>query len=402
MIAGAPPKQAAPDALAEPSAAVPPEPAGADGQGATEERVALVLRLLRGEPVMELVRETGRPRKQLVAWKRRFLEGGEAALGGRPDAETEELRAARQELADRVAALEADNRALTRRLALLTRSRSSRAPHPFCSAEYALALEEPGVRPLRVEEWGTYALVRETATGLRQATGLRPIASLDPDCDVRGGLETLRRNGIASVSLVTDPMWSPDVTVLRDAFTSCRPFKESFLIDREAERVHLRKRHRNMVNRARRAVEVREVPLGDHLGRWAELYGRNVENRKIAQPFGAAYFERLLDVPGLRTLAVVLDGEIVTITIWVHYEDVLYYHDGASSEEGFEASASYAAFAHVIDNATDFRYLVLGGSAHFRDEPQDGLAVFKRGFANASETSYLCSATLTRPARPGS
>jgi hypothetical protein len=89
------------------------------------------------------------------------------------------------------------------------------------------------------------------------------------------------------------------------------------------------------------------------------------------------------------------------MTLWVECDDILYYHDGASSEVGFETSASYAAFAHVIENLTGWRYLVLGGSAGLGDQPQDGLVVFKRGFANASATSYLCRATLNRPPSVG-
>lgn len=372
-----------------------------DSRCSTEVKVEIVLRLLGGATVGDLARETGRPRKQLSVWRRRFLEGGEAALDGRADpAEIETLRAGAQELSDRVAGLEAENRTLARRCAVLARGRSGRAaPHPFCSEQYALALEEPGVRPVHVPQWRTYVLVRESARGALQATGLRPIASLDPHCDLQGGLDALYRDGVTSVSLVTDPMWCPDLPVLQATFNSCRAFKESYFIDRETERVHLRKRHRNMVNRARRAVEIRDVPLAEHLGRWLALYQGNVTSRQIAQPFGTAYFERLLDVPGLRTTAIVVDDEIVTMTLWIEHEDVLYYHDGASNEVGFETSASYAAFAHVIDNATEFRYVVLGGSAGLRDEPGDGLTVFKRGFANASATTYLCSAMQRPPAR---
>jgi transposase-like protein len=244
-------------------------------------KVEIVLRLLRGETLGTLASETGRPPKQLGAWQRRFLEGGEDALGARIDrAEVEALRTANGQLSSRLAELEEDNRRLSRRLALLAHGRSGqRAPHPFCSEPYALALEEPGVRPLYVSEWRTYVLVRTTGAGLRQATGVRPIASLDPGSDVRAGLDALRAQGMGSVSLVTDPMWCPDVTVLNEAFTSCRPFKESFFIDRESERVHVRKRHRNMVNRARRTVEVRELRLDEQLGRWLDLYGTSRAGR---------------------------------------------------------------------------------------------------------------------------
>ena len=97
---------------------------------------------------------------------------------------------------------------------------------------------------------------------------------------------------------ITDPMWCPEVSVLQEAFPTCREFKMNYFVDRDAEKVQIRKRHRNMINRAKRAGEYRDVELADHLDRWQELYQRNVADRQIAQPFDPAYFEQLARVPG--------------------------------------------------------------------------------------------------------
>ena len=102
-------------------------------------------------------------------------------------------------------------------------------------------------------------------------------------------------------------------------------------------------------------------------------------------------------MPGVRTVAAIVEGEIVTMTIWLRHEDILYYYDGASSATGFGIGASYAAFAHVVETATECRYVFFGGSSDFRDELTDGLAVFKRGFSNSSAPSYLCSALARAP-----
>ena len=364
------------------------------------EKVELVLRLLRGETLDAVSADSGRGRKQLAAWRTRFLEGGAAALDGRAAGELETLRGEHRALEARASELEAENRLLARRVELLSRepraTRDRTAPHPNCSAAYARAFEETGVEPLHVPEWGTHVLVRQGAGGVRQATGVRPYASLDPDCDLEAGLDRLHRAGIATVSLITDPMWCPEVSVLQEAFSTCREFKMTYFVDRDAEKVQIRKRHRNMINRARRAGEIRDVELAEHLDRWQELYQRNVADRQIAQPFDPTYFDRLTEVPGVRTVAAIVEGEIVTMTIWLRHQDVLYYYDGASSATGFGIGASYAAFAHVVETATECRYVFFGGSSDFRDELTDGLAVFKRGFSNSSAPSYLCSASLVR------
>lgn len=376
-----------------------PERAGSECP--TSVKVELVGRLLGGETLTELARETGRPRKQLSVWRRRFLEGGEAYLDGRAARqEIEALQAAGAEMSAKVTALEAEKEMLARRVALLSGNHSRRtAPHLFCSEPYARAFEEPGVQPLRVEGWDAHVLVRGGPGGARHAIGVRPFAPLEPNCDVRAGLDALQRAGIATVSLTTDPMWCPEPSVLEADFDSCRAFRDHYLVDREAG-VHFRKRHRNRVNQARRVGEVREISLPEHLERWFELYQLNVDNRQIPQPFSRTYFERLAGIADLRTIAVVVADEIVNITLWFRHADTFYFHDGASSETGFETSAAYAAFAHAIEEAADCRYVLLGGSSGFRDEPLDGLAVFKRGFSNATVVSYLCSANLGRSNRP--
>jgi transposase len=364
----------------------------------TSVKVELVLRLLGGETLAELARETGWPKRQLSVWRQRFLAGGEAYLDGRTDHhELEALRGAGAELSAKVAELGAENGMLARRVALLSGNHFRRTvPHLFCSESYSRALEEPGVRPLYVEGWDAHVLVREGRGGAHQAIGVRPLGALDPNCDVRAGLDALQRAGIATISLITDPMWCPELSVLQEAFDSCRAFREHYLVDRGAE-VKIRKRHRNRINQARRVGEVHEISLAEHLERWLELYQLNVANRQIPQPFSRVYFERLACIAGLRTIAVFVEDEIVNMTVWFQHEDTFYFHDGASSVTGFETSAAYAAFAHVIEEAADCRYVLLGGSAGFRDERLDGLAVFKRGFSNASAVSYLCSAGLNKP-----
>jgi transposase-like protein len=362
-------------------------------------KTELVLRLLGGETIAALSRETGKPRRQLSAWRRRFLAGGEASLESRfRPGEVEALRSERDELSKRVAELENEKRSLSRRTVVLDQARSNGGfSHPYCSEAYFQASGETGAKSLRVPDWGTHVLVREGLGGKRPAVGARPFASLHPAADLEAGLVYLREAGITSVSLASDPMWGPEASDLQQAFDVCRKFKEIYLVDKASEKIEVTKRHRNRINQARSSAKLREISLADHLDTWLELYKYNVANRQIPQPFSDAYFERLAELPNLRTNAVLVGGEIVTITIWIPYQDTLYFHDAASNERGHAASASYVAFADVVENTDDCRYLFLGGSAEFYDDPLDGLARFKRGFANRSDLSYLCSSILSPP-----
>jgi hypothetical protein len=358
-------------------------------------KVELALRSLAGESLGRLAREAGRPRKQLSAWRQRFIAGGEAAFDqGRGNAEIDARRSSGPDLGEKVARLEAENRMLARRLELATVDPVAQ-PHPYCSAVYASALAEPGARPLEVAAWKSHVLVRERG-GMTPAGAVRPLGSLDPRCDVSAGFAELREKGVSAVALVTDPMWSPERSVLTEAFDVCRPFKEHFVVDRERE-IKLRKRHRNRINQARRIGKVREISMSEHLETWLRLYRGNVARLSIAEPFTESYFKTIAEMPDLRVLAVEAGGELVAITLWVAHHDTLYFHDGASNTAGMEVSAAYAAFAYAIET-TDRRYVLLGGSAGLRDEPSSGLSMFKRGFANAVLASYLCSARLSASA----
>jgi transposase-like protein len=358
-------------------------------------KVEAVLRLLGGATLAEVARETGRPKKQLSTWRRRFLAGGEAYLEGGPeDPELEALRQQHDELAMRVRELEAHSAILLRQLRLQHPSARSDVPHPYCSEPYAHALEEPGATPLHVPAWGTYVLVREGPREALQATGMRPISPLEPSADMHAGMETLRQAGVTSVSLVAEPLFSPHPSVLEQAFTICRPFREHYFVDLEAE-IHLHKKHRNRLNQARRVCTVEEVRLDEQLERWHELYALNVAARQIPQPFTRSHFEHLATLPSLRTIAVLMDGEIVGMTLWIGHGDTLYLHDGAADERGFENSATYPAVAHVIETERTRRYLLLGGSTGIHDDPLEGLAMFRRGFSNGSVFSHLCSARLS-------
>jgi transposase-like protein len=371
-------------------------PARFGSQCTTEEKAGYVLRSLAGETLGDLVRETGLSRRQLSAWRRRFLEGGEAALegGGRASPKLDELRGAQAELATKLAELQTENRMLARRIALLSDPARGEATHPYSSALYAQAHAQPGVEPLYVAAWDAHLMVREGSAGIRQATGFRPYTTVAPGCDPAAGLEELRAAGITSVAVRTDPMWSPDARLLRAAFDVCLPFAECHLLDRERD-PHIRKRHRNRINQVLRIGEVHDIALADHLDRWLELYQSNVERRQLQDPYPPTYFERLASLEGLRTVAVVIDGEVESIATWVAHQDTMYFHESASSPKGMAASAAHAAFAHVVETTMDFPYVLMGPRAGVRATREDGLDMFKRGFANTAAPSYLCTSSLS-------
>jgi len=96
----------------------PPAPPELPERWSVPRKQEVVLRLLRGEPLDQVSRETQVPAHELEHWQRRFLEGGQRGLRTRGDPEAWELpraKAKRGELMMRLELAEVliENRGLT-------------------------------------------------------------------------------------------------------------------------------------------------------------------------------------------------------------------------------------------------------------------------------------------------
>ena len=69
-------------------------------------KTEVVLRLLRGEPLDHVSRDTQVPAHQLEDWQRRFLTGGERGLRSRRDPEERELTLAKAKIGELTMRLE--------------------------------------------------------------------------------------------------------------------------------------------------------------------------------------------------------------------------------------------------------------------------------------------------------
>jgi len=269
------------------------------------------------------------------------------------------------------------------------------SPRPlYASVEYTRAFGFPIVD---LPEWETAVLQRSIpATELKDALGCYPLCMIGQEANLQGGLERLRAAQLVSVSLVPDPLSSPSRETLAAAFPVCRPFKTHYLIDRAAGGAQLPATHRRWMRKALRECEVSAVRLRNSLGDWDRLYRGAVERHAITglQKFSPNYFAALAELQGVEALAASLDREIVAMALWVQGHDVVYYHLGASDRRGYETRAMYGIFAAAQEHFSSARILHLGGAAGIAPNEDDGLARFKRGFANRAVEAYFCGACL--------
>lgn len=275
-------------------------------------------------------------------------------------------------------------------------------PHPYASAAYAGTLRHVG-RPFEVAPWGTHVILRAIPghCGLFDAAGPYPLLPLRRDADIPAGLDVLRKAGAVSVVLVADPLTGPPVANLARHFPLAVPFKTHHLMDRAAGPIPFSPHHREFVRRGERRTRVARVCLAEPrwLEAWTTLYAALVARRGITgpaafPPASAAALARLPDDALATFAALSPDGAILAMQHWIRHDGVACSHLAAANEAGHRASANYALHAAALRALTDCRVLDLGAGAGPDDDPADGLARFKAGFANATATAHLLGAVL--------
>ena len=266
----------------------------------------------------------------------------------------------------------------------------------YARKEYAEAF---GLGSIDVEAWRTALLVRHIPGAEdKDALGCYPLAALAPDSDLRGGLDYLRAANLVSVALVPDPVAGPSFKDLAEAFEICRPFKTHYLIDRNAGPVLFARTHRRMIRKALKDCSFGPVNLQETLGDWQRLYDHTVARHGITgiQNFASSYFEALAQMPEVIALAAHRGGEIIAMILWVRSGETAYAHLEGSSDAGYKTQAIYGIFAAANEYFADCRILHFGGTAGVNAAGGDGLAYFKRGFANREVTAYFCGARLDK------
>jgi len=264
----------------------------------------------------------------------------------------------------------------------------------YARTSYAEAF---GLPIIDIPEWRTAVLKRPIpGSGWFDALGCYPLSSIACNADLAAGLNRLRAADLVSLSLVANPIDGPDSQSLAAAFTVCRAFKTHYLIDRAQSPARLSTTHRRWVRKALRECKVSRIRLLDSLGEWQRLYGDTIKRHRMTgvQTFSAAYFAALAKMPEIEAFVARVGGEAVAMALWVRDPEIVYYHLGASDARGYQTQAMYGIFAVALEYFSRARMIHLGGAAGVTASEEDGLARFKRGFANRRLEAYFCGACL--------
>jgi hypothetical protein len=277
--------------------------------------------------------------------------------------------------------------------------------HPYATEAYARSLSHWG-EAVHVPEWGCHVIALDTpgardtpgaldTIGSKDAAGTYPLAIMSPDADLAGGLESLRRLGMVSVTLVLDEYHRPPLEVLRKHFHVVNPFKTHH-IHRNSLPFAYGKHHRYELRRALRQVSVRQFELGSHLPEWASLYADLTRRHELGgvHDFPPSHCEALVRLPGTTSIGAWMDGKLVSAHLWVSDGTFVHSHLAASNGDGYAAGAAYAVYDASISHFAEAELLNFGGGAGSSDDAHDGLSRFKKGFANEAVPAYICGAIL--------
>lgn len=266
--------------------------------------------------------------------------------------------------------------------------------HPYTSTLYAKAFA-PEYPLVHLAQANTHILLRSIpGIGLQDAIGVYPLCPIDATANLDQDFADLKKQGIVSLVLVTDPFFRPELEKMRQAFTKVAEFKEHYLCDLRKEHRYST-HHRYEVKRAYRFCETRSIVLADYLDEWYTLYHTLIVKHGITgiQAFPKHYFAALCALNPI-TIAAFNEGKMVSAHIWFEYEGYVYSHLAASNDEGYKLRSSYAVYDHSIRHFRDagMKIMDFGGGAG--NEASAGLSFLKKGFSNETTMCYLCGKIL--------
>ena len=272
-------------------------------------------------------------------------------------------------------------------------------PSAYAHPAYAASLAGFGM-PTLLPESGGWLLERPIGdTGRNDAMGPYPLFACRDWSRLHADLDRVAAQWV-SVTLVTDPFGNHAPADLQRSFADLiRPFKEHLVADLQRADV-VSAHHRYYARRSLKnlRVEVCAEPA-QHLDEWLRLYGclRERHGLQGLKAFSRDAFAQQMRVPGIVMLraTALADGATVGAQLWYQDGEVAYSHLTAVDDAGYRLRASYALYDAAIDHFRGrVHWLDLGAGAGVGDGASDGLAEFKRGWANDSRTAYLCGRTF--------
>ena len=242
----------------------------------------------------------------------------------------------------------------------------------------------------------SFAYLRKVPQGGVDAAALYPLWELESAAALQTDFDRLRELSAISLVAVCLPLQQALQEQLERQADHWRPFKRHYFHDPDLP-FQYSKHHRYEIRRASRSLQTRWSTLSQELDSWCDMYATLVHRHGLTglHAFPRRYFESLCPLPGLRVLVAEQAGTPVAMHLWMDDGVTLWSHLAASAEAGYHSGAAYLMNDAVIreHGGANKRLIGFGGvagsSGVSNDDGKDGLARFKKGFSNRTETSFL-------------
>ena len=272
----------------------------------------------------------------------------------------------------------------------------------YQNKKYAFSLSEIGA-PVYLKNSGAWVIERTIPnTNYKDAMGCYPLFACENWAGLAEDIESKRKDWI-SFSIVTDPFGRFCEQSIKETFTDkCFPFKNHFAINLQTDWQN--QLHKNHLRKARKAIKSLDIELVENpfesLDDWDKLYKILVarHNIKGMAKFSGKAFVGMFETPGLYVYKASLDGEIAGMVLFYEMDEVVYYHLGAYSDDGYRHNASFGLFFQAIKDfsALGKKWLNLGSGAGTAENENDGLTRFKKGWSSETRTTFFCGKILNK------
>lgn len=266
---------------------------------------------------------------------------------------------------------------------------------------YALSLSEFG-EPISLPKCGGYLLKRVIPNSQAyDAMGCYPLFACS-DWSMLGEDLNLLDDQLVSLAVVTDPFGQYDVKMLQGIFRDrVFAFKTHFVTDLTRPNTDFISGHRRrMALRALRKMEVEIIsePV-QYVDEWTRLYSHLIDHHHVQgiRAYSHAAFTIQFGLPNTYYVRAIINNQPIGAQVCFLQDNVVHCHLAAFTEAGYDFGASYALDWASIDYFTGkAHWYNMGGGVGVNAESNDGLSLYKRGWASDTRTAYFCGRIINQ------
>lgn len=269
----------------------------------------------------------------------------------------------------------------------------------YLHPQYVASLAEFGT-PRKLPACGGWILERNIpGAPYHDAMGCYPLFACKDWTQLAEDLLALEGD-LVSLALVTDPFGNFETEQLSAVFDVCFEFKNHYITDlSQPLEKSVRSSHRYNARKALKAISVDRCDEPQkYLSEWVTLYTYLTKRHNISglRAFSEESFRQLLMLPGLEMFVASQNNEIIGAQIWVVQKNVGYVHLTAMNSTGYKLSASYALRWVAMEYFAGRLQWIDHGAGSGLHQTDDGLTIFKRGWATETWPVYFCGRILDR------